>query len=214
MGFATQTHNAGVTFFSMTHGKVRIRVQSPCEGSTERQLKDGNVVHELVHGTYEGRLVSLTKEDSQWGIQWRFEFDDQGARAVCTMNYDSVNAQRLLNVFLSPDLDINQPVVLKPYDFTAKDGKHLAGITVYQGGEKVQPAFATASFPVEGRMNMPELKAVKYKGKDAWDSTERLEFLEKHIDDFLVPRLATSGAVNQVASVPPVNETDGDGLPF
>lgn len=213
MGFIKETHGGGVTFFSMTHGKVRIRVPSAIEGSVERQLKSGDVVHELVNDAYEGRLVSVRKEESQWGMQWRFEFEDQGLRSVCNMNYDSVNAQKMLNVFLSPDLNFDFPVVLKPYDFMGDKGKQLSGVTIYQGGVKMLGCFATASFPVEGKQDMPELKAVKFKGKDAWDSSERLEFLEKHVDEYLIPKL---GATPQppVASIPAQAEEDGDGIPF
>lgn len=213
MGFSNDARSSGTTFFSIGDGKVRIRLKEFTEGCTERQLKDGKIVHEFVYDKFEGRLTSLTKEDSPYGTQWRFQFTDGDKSYTLNINYDSSTAMKLLNQLLAPEIDTAKPLTLKPYDFTADNGKRMVGVTVYQNGAKIVGAYGTNGYPVEGRTeNMPELKPIKYKGKDTWDSTDRLEFLEGKVSTILVPKLTS--AVPTAETVPAHEEGGDDGLPF
>lgn len=200
MGYNNSTQTQNATFFTLTNGKVRRRLAQKTEGSTERQLKDGSIVNELVHDEYEGVLINVSKQDSEWGMQWKFEFNDGGAVSVCNMNYDSATAQKFINLVLSPEVKLSQAIKLKPYDFVNDAGKRMSGVTVYQDGAKILPAYGTLAYPIIGRGNMPELALVKYKGKDSWDSTDRLAFLDGKISEQFATKTVTQ--VQSIAAAP------------
>ena len=53
---------------------------------------------------------------------------------------------------------------------------------------------------------LPQLKRIKIKGKEAWDDTEVMEFLEKMIVEKILPQLSNE---NKITSM-----TAADGLAF
>ena len=213
MAFNNNTRSARTTYFSVAEGKVRVRLKEATEGSVARQNKKGEIVHEFVYDEFTGRITSIGKDEAPFGTQWRIDFEDSGEAYTLNMMYDSSTAQKMLNVLLAPELDIAKPVTLRPYNFTNDKGKQIVGVSVLQNGTKIGPAFGTHAYPIDGRPEMPELEVVKFKGKDQYDSTKRLEFLADQVATRLQPKFATSAPV-AVESVPTTNEGGDDELPF
>lgn len=213
MAFNNNTRSARTTYFSVAEGKVRVRLKEATEGSVARQNKKGEIVHEFVYDEFTGRITSIGKDEAPFGTQWRIDFEDNGEAYTLNMMYDSSSAQKLLNVLLAPELDVTKPVTLRPYNFTNDKGKAVVGVTVLQNGTKLAPAFGTHAYPIDGRPEMPELEVVKFKGKDQYDSTKRLEFLADQVATRLQPKLATSAPV-AVETVPTTNDGGDDELPF
>jgi hypothetical protein len=213
MAFNNNTRSARTTYFSVAEGKVRVRLKEATEASVARQNKKGEIVHEFVYDEFTGRLAAITVDEASFGTQWRIDFEDNGERYTLNMMYDSSAAQKLLNVLLAPELDVTKPVTLRPYNFTNDKGKQIVGVSVLQNGTKIGPAFGTHAYPIDGRPEMPELEVVKFKGKDQYDSTKRLEFLADQVSTRLQPKLATSAPV-AVESVPTTNDGGDDELPF
>ena len=213
MAFNNNTRSARTTYFSVAEGKVRVRLKEATEGSVARQNKQGEIVHEFVYDEFTGRITSISKDEAPFGTQWRIDFEDKGEAYTLNMMYDSSTAQKMLNVLLAPELDIAKPVTLRPYNFTNDKGKQIVGVSVLQNGTKIGPAFGTHAYPIDGRPEMPELEVVKFKGKDQYDSTKRLEFLADQVATRLQPKLATSAPV-AVESVPTTNDGGDDELPF
>ena len=213
MAFNNNTRSARTTYFSVAEGKVRVRLKEATEGSVARQNKKGEIVHEFVYDEFTGRITSISKDEAPFGTQWRIDFEDSGEAYTLNMMYDSSTAQKMLNVLLAPELDIAKPVTLRPYNFTNDKGKQIVGVSVLQNGTKIGPAFGTHAYPIDGRPEMPELEVVKFKGKDQYDSTKRLEFLADQVATRLQPKLATSAPV-AVESVPTTNDGGDDDLPF
>ncbi len=213
MAFNNNTRSARTTYFSVAEGKVRVRLKEATEGSVARQNKKGEIVHEFVYDEFTGRITSIGKDEAPFGTQWRIDFEDNGEAYTLNMMYDSSTAQKMLNVLLAPELDIAKPVTLRPYNFTNDKGKQIVGVSVLQNGTKLSPAFGTHAYPIDGRPEMPELEVVKFKGKDQYDSTKRLEFLADQVATRLQPKLATSAPV-AVESVPTTNDGGDDELPF
>ncbi len=213
MAFNNNTRSARTTYFSVAEGKVRVRLKEATEGSVARQNKKGEIVHEFVYDEFTGRITSISKDEAPFGTQWRIDFEDSGEAYTLNMMYDSSTAQKMLNVLLAPELDIAKPVTLRPYNFTNDKGKQIVGVSVLQNGTKIGPAFGTHAYPIDGRPEMPELEVVKFKGKDQYDSTKRLEFLADQVETRLQPKLATSAPV-AVESVPTTNDGGDDELPF
>lgn len=213
MAFNNNTRGTRTTYFTVAEGKVRVRLKEATEGSAARQNKKGEIVHEFVYDEFTGRVAAITIDEASFGTQWRIDFEDNGERYTLNMMYDSSAAQKLLNVLLAPELDVTKPVTLRPYNFTNDKGKQIVGVTVLQNGAKLTPAFGTHAYPIDGRPEMPELEVVKFKGKDQYDSTKRLEFLAEQVTKRLVPKLAAQIA-QPVESVPTVDEGGPDELPF
>ncbi len=213
MAFNNNTRSARTTYFSVAEGKVRVRLKEATEGSVARQNKKGEIVHEFVYDEFTGRITSIGKDEAPFGTQWRIDFEDNGEAYTLNMMYDSSTAQKMLNVLLAPELEIAKPVTLRPYNFTNDKGKQIVGVSVLQNGTKIGPAFGTHAYPIDGRPEMPELEVVKFKGKDQYDSTKRLEFLADQVAIRLQPKLATSAPV-AVESVPTTNDGGDDELPF
>lgn len=213
MAFNNNTRSARTTYFSVAEGKVRVRLKEATEGSVARQNKKGEIVHEFVYDEFTGRITSIGKDEAPFGTQWRIDFEDSGEAYTLNMMYDSSTAQKMLNVLLAPEVDIAKPVTLRPYNFTNDKGKQIVGVSVLQNGTKIGPAFGTHAYPIDGRPEMPELEVVKFKGKDQYDSTKRLEFLADQVATRLQPKLATSAPV-AVESVPTTNDGGDDELPF
>ena len=213
MAFNNNTRSARTTYFSVAEGKVRVRLKEATEGSVARQNKKGEIVHEFVYDEFTGRITAIAKDEAPFGTQWRIDFEDNGEAYTLNMMYDSSTAQKMLNVLLAPELEIAKPVTLRPYNFTNDKGKQIVGVSVLQNGTKIGPAFGTHAYPIDGRPEMPELEVVKFKGKDQYDSTKRLEFLADQVATRLQPRLATSAPV-AVESVPTTNDGGDDELPF
>jgi hypothetical protein len=57
----------------------------------------------------------------------------------------------------------------------------------------------------------------KFKGKDVWDSYDRMQFLEKFINDNVKPKLSSNHSHIAIDNEPvfaPDNAPDEDDLPF
>lgn len=213
MAFNNTARSSRTTYFTVSNGKVRVRLKEPAEGSVARQNKNGDVVHEYVFDEFSGTLQSVSIDEAPFGRQWKLIFLDEMEHYTLSMPYDSSTAQKLLNLLLAPELDLSKAVTLRPYDFTNDKGNRVVGVTVLQNGAKATPAFGTAAYPIDGRPEMPELEKIKFKGQEVYDSTKRLEFIASAVETTLQHKLATTPAVVAVETVQPDDGGD-DGLPF
>lgn len=213
MAFNNTARSSRTTYFTVSNGKVRVRLKEAADGSVARQNKNGDVVHEFVYDEFTGRLASVAIDEASFGRQWKIIFLDNTEHYTLSMPYDSSTAQKLLNLLMAPELDLTQPITLRPYDFTNDKGNRVVGVTVVQNGAKTKPAFGTAAYPIDGRPEMPELEKIKYKGQEVYDSTKRLEFIVAAVESTLTPKLASAPAPIAVDTVQPDDGGD-DGLPF
>ena len=212
MAFNNTARSSRTTYFTVSNGKVRVRLKEAADGSVARQNKNGDVVHEFVYDEFTGRIVSVATDEAPFGKQWKMVFLDNDDHYTLSMPYDSSTAQKLLNLLLAPELDLTQPITLRPYDFTNDKGNRVVGVTVVQNGAKAKAAFGTAAYPIDGRPEMPELEKIKFKGQEVYDSTKRLEFIVAAVESTLTPKLSNTTTVT-VDTVQPDDGGD-DGLPF
>lgn len=81
------------------------------------------------------------------------------------------------------------------------DGKRKTSLFINQDGKAVK-WFWTKDNPGE----LPSLKKVKIKGKETWDDSDQIEFLQAYIKNEFLPKLNGNVIVNQ--------QEDEDGVPF
>lgn len=163
--------NAGITFLTITDGKICKRVSSPTSTSVDRLNKLGNTVHEEFFTGWEGKITSIISKDTDYGKKWEVTLtDSDGLTACMSMDYSSGYANALLKCL--PNVDLNAEVTISPKLQQIGD-KKKATIFVNQNGKAVKWAYTK-----ENPNGLPELKQIKVKGKITWDDSDIMEFLE------------------------------------
>lgn len=195
--------NKANNYYNISNGKiVRSYGGNKPEGieTTERVNKNGNTVYEQHFDFIKGKLIKADlKTHEEYGDSIELTITDGSDIAVLQFKFDSSYGRSFL--YKTPNLDIKQVVNIKPYSFVSKDtGKTILGMTIYNPLEKV-PNYYTREEP----NGMPELKPIKLKGKDTWDNSDQLEFLQEKYKEFCAKFL-------NVESDPV--EDDTDDLPF
>lgn len=171
MGAINKT--AAITFLTITDGRICRRVTSPTTTSVERVNKVGNTVHEEYYQGWEGIITAITTKESEYGKNWEVTLLDDDTTAILSMGYSSGYAAAFLKTL--PNVDLSKPVTLSPKLQTIGD-KKKATIFVNQGGNAIKWYYTK-----DNRNGLPDLKKIKVKGKDTWDDSDIMEFLEKMV---------------------------------
>jgi hypothetical protein len=180
-------------YVGCANGVFSKRVKEPTEKSIQRTLEKGvnagKIVHEEHFDYFEGALLAIeAKEKEGFGKQWTFEFDislspEKQEILVFNCPYTSGYAQNIL--VRLPNLDLTKDVKVMAYSFLDKEkNKERKGITLFQSGAKVNPAYSK-----ENPNGLPPMVQVKIKGQLVWDNTDMFEFLEEMVKTKIVPKL-------------------------
>ena len=168
-------HTDGGTFLTVMDGSLVQSHKEPKEGrTTTRVNKNGKTVHEEKFDVIEGLLVSLkTKDHETYGKQYILGVQDGEDLFYINISQNSGSAVRFLKAL--PNVDLSKRVKLMPWSMADKvnPAKKIQGITMWQDGEKILPYYTK-----EEPNGLPEMKKVKIKGKDTYDSFEMDVFLE------------------------------------
>jgi hypothetical protein len=168
----------GGTFLSISEGKIVRRHETEVKGKTvSRVNKLGKTVHEEKFDDIEGIISSLKLKADTSGQGYGDQYVIQITDGSDVYNINVQQSSRYATAFLKclPNVDLSKPVRLMPWSMQDKNNasKNITGITMWQDGVKIQPAYTK-----EDPNGLPEMKKVKLKGKDTWDSYEMDEFLK------------------------------------
>ena len=170
-------HESG-TFLSISEGRIIRRYETEVKGKTvSRVNKLGKTVHEEKFDDIEGIISDVRfKPDTSgkgYGDQYTLIIKDVNDTYNINMQQDSRYATSFLKCL--PNVDLKKPIRLMPWSMQDKNNatKMITGITMWQGGDKIQPAYSK-----ENPNGLPEMKKVKLRGKDTWDSFEMNSFLK------------------------------------
>lgn len=141
--------------------------------TTERVTKTGKLVYEERFKDLTATLVGIETKENDYGKQWSLKFKDGDDTYIVNLPYSSRYASSFLKAL--PNLNLLDNVRFMPWAMKDKNdpSKTVTGITLYQNGNKVLPAYTK-----ENPNGLPEMKKIKVKGKDTWDDSELMEFLE------------------------------------
>lgn len=174
-------------YLSVADGKIVQRVKEGTPGSVARAKKDGVLVHELKYGFITGTLIGISTRTSQYQggelKEWQFEITDGGENYLLSMMFDSRYATSFLFALCNPSVDLSQPITINPWMKVVDDKKRTA-CYLNQNGETIEWYFTK-----DNPRNLPDLVATKFKGKDVWDSFDRMVFLEAFVNQNVVPKL-------------------------
>ena len=139
-----QNDTQNKTFLTvLADGNFHQKVPQGTEGAKERIIEKDDLtqetVYELLHKSVTGVITNAYIEDGQFGKNLKIEIDNDG---IISLNMKSQYTESFLRRL--PAIDLKQPVTLAPYNFS-KDNKKYKGITVSQGGEKLQDYYYDAA---------------------------------------------------------------------
>jgi hypothetical protein len=103
---------------------------------------------------------------------------------------------------LLPNIDFSKHVKISP-NSKEENGKTRNNFFIMQGGHALKQYFTK-----ENPNGLPPMVPVTVKGKTVYDNTEQLKFIEKMINEMIVPRLPKNAAA--AAALNADTDTDHD----
>ena len=206
---ATNTQTAGLKYMSFMSGRFVQRVDENTTGATPRELEKGpnagKIVHELHFDTYEGQIIDLKTEDTEYGQKLNIYMDvsteeEPDSKVKISLSLSSGPAKGFLSRL--PVIDFAKDVCLKGYSIENKEtGRFNSYLVPYQGGVKL-----LSQFTKEAPNGLPQMEQKKVKGKMVWDDSDQLEFYEALIAKTFAGSIPTPAANVDVMETPPAAE--------
>lgn len=177
-----EVQHSHAAFYNITEGKFCRTFKSATNKSKERINKNGKVVHEEFCDGLSGRIVDIkTKDHPEFGKFWMVTIQDGEWSGVIQMKYSSGYASAFLRIL--PNVDLNKDVTIVP-KMTIDGEKKKGSLFIMQGGNALKH-FYTKDNP----NGLPQMKKIKVKGKETWDDSDMMEFLEAMVKNEIVPKL-------------------------
>ena len=169
-------------FYSITDGRICRTFKAATAKSIERVNKMGKIVHEEFMDGLSGRITEIkTKDHPDYGKFWLITLTDGDWSGVVQIKYSSGYASAFLKML--PNVDLSKDVTIVP-KMTIDGDKKKASLFIMQEGVPLKH-FYTKDNP----NGLPQMKKIKVKGKETWDDTDMMEFLEKMVFTEVVPKL-------------------------
>lgn len=175
-----KSENAGMIYLGVANGKLVQEVKEKQSDSVERVNKVGRTVHEVFYKDLTGVITKITTKENDYGKQWQIVFEDGDDKYMVQMPYSGRYSSSFLKAL--PNVAQGVPVRFMPWEMTDKNNasKKVTGVTLYQNEAKVPSAYTK-----EDPNGLPEMKKVKVKGKDTWDDSDMMSFLEEMANDWM-----------------------------
>lgn len=171
-----KNYQGGGVYLSIAEGKlVRTHKEAIQNVTVSRINKTGRTVHEQKFDYIEGKFTGLRVNINDYGKQYVLTIvDDEDNKFYINIMYSSRYANSLLKCL--PNVDLQKPVKMQPWSMIDKKDptKTVTGITIWQNGVKIEPAYTK-----DNPNGLPPMKQIKFKGEMKWDSGDMDEFLEQ-----------------------------------
>ncbi len=169
-------------FYSITDGRICRTFKAATAKSIERVNKMGKIVHEEFMDGLSGRITEIkTKDHPDYGKFWLITLTDGDWSGVVQIKYSSGYASAFLKML--PNVDLSKDVTIVP-KMTIDGDKKKASLFIMQEGIPLKHFYTK-----DNQNGLPQMKKIKVKGKETWDDTEMMEFLEKMVFTEVVPKL-------------------------
>lgn len=188
---------SNVIYLTVSDGRIVRRFQSPTAESVQRTTKEGKIVYEEFYKGWKGLITDIQfKDHAEYGRFLNVTLDDGVSPAVLQMKLDSGYATAFLKTL--PNVDLESEVILTP-SMKIEGDKKKTSFFVSQHGVALKWYYNK-----ENPNGLPELKKIKVKGKEVWDSSDMIEFLENMVKETILPKLKPKES----------SEVDEDEAPF
>jgi hypothetical protein len=179
-----QSHSESVIFLQIANGKIVRQMKQKVENSVSRVNKLGREVHELFYDSITGVISDVTTRESEYGKSWVISIKSEGKLYKLEFNYSSGYATTFLKAL--PNVSFGDSVTLSPKLIIDGDKKKSV-LFISQDGKGLKHFFTK-----DNPNGLPDLKKIKIKGKDSWDDSDRMEFLEEYVKHNIIPMLKPS----------------------
>ena len=200
MAFENRSKGKFITI-SGEKGKFCESVEANTPDAVTRTNKVGRVVHELFHDSFVGKLVGIrTKESAEYGKSWIFDFQDIDTSEMYHLQLSYSNSFATAFLKMLPNIDLTQLIKLSP---SAKlvDGKNQTALFVNQNGAPVKHAYTR-----ENPNGLPDMVKITVKGKETWDDSDRLAYLENMVNTVIIPKLDNAKPITTTQPVAESND--------
>lgn len=158
-------------------------------------------------------LVNVEFEDGEYGenILLTFRFADESEITLAESTAGNFGTDIMKKL---PNLSFAEKMTIKPYAFTAENGKEKRGVNFYQGSDKVMGYFwdDETKKPLHG---FPEIDAEKTYDSDDWKMhfIGVKKFLVAYTKENIAPKFAKDG-VEPARVEYPEDEINPEDIPF
>jgi hypothetical protein len=174
---ALENSQHGQIYLSVFSGKLTRRVPADTEGSVSRENKNGKVVHELTYDKLSGILTGIEFREGDYGREIHFCIEDCPDTYRLQLPFSSKVAKSI--IMRLPNCDLSAPLDIH----TGWDKeKESTFAWIVQNGSKVLSAYTK-----ENPGGLPPMEQIKVKGKDTWDDSKQLEFLDAMLKKDILP---------------------------
>lgn len=169
----TKSGGINTIYLSVADGNLVRQHKEANQYTTQRITKTGKVVNEEFFKELTGKLTNISTKENDYGKQWQLTFVDNEATFVVSIGYSSRYAASFLKAL--PNINLNKEFRLMPWSMKDKvdPTKTITGITLYQNDVKIAPYYTK-----ENPNGLPQMQKIKVKGKEQWDDSEMMAFLE------------------------------------
>jgi hypothetical protein len=213
---AQNTSNQNKAYVNIVVGKFAFRAKETTPNAVSRTNKNNVVVWELHYDTLSNMRISKIEkvESKDYGPNWEVTLREADEVYVLNLPYSGRTTNGLFHRL--PNINFGMPVTLKSFyiENDKKPGTFRTYLTVEQGGAKIENAFTK-----EKPNGLPEMEQIEVKGKLVWDDTKQMRFMEKLLNEVIIPKIESLNAAPKPEIVPSEPELDGpdlddDDLPF
>jgi hypothetical protein len=159
-------------FLSISNGKLVRSFKEKTEGAVSRVNKAGREVFEMFYDSLEGTIKEVGTKESDYGKFLVVQVESNGVNYQLEMNFSSGYSASFLKTI--PNVNLSQRVQITP-KLTIEGDKKKSVCFLNQNGSGLKWAFTK-----DNPNGMPDLVKIKVKGKDTWDDSDRMEFLENN----------------------------------
>jgi hypothetical protein len=175
------SQSESVIFLQISNGKIVRQVKTKTDNSVSRVNKLGREVHELFYDSITGVLSDIATRESEYGKSWVVSIKSEGKLYKLEFNYSSGYATTFLKAL--PNVSFGDIATLSPKLIIDGDKKKSV-LFINQDGKGLKHFFTK-----DNPNGLPELKKIKIKGKESWDDSDRMEFLEQYVKDNILPMI-------------------------
>jgi hypothetical protein len=192
-------------FLTISNGQICKKVPKPTSISKERVNKNGVTVHEEYYKGWKGQITAIEiREHKDFGKFWNITLTDDQGDAILQMQYSSGYSAAFLKTL--PNIDLKSDVIITP-SLKIEGDKKKTSVFVTQHGKPLKWYYT------KDNMNgLPELKKIRVKGKDQWDDSDIMEFLENMVNSEIIPKLPKDGSNSTDA--PEIDAEQMEDAPF
>jgi hypothetical protein len=178
MGLTNSQQGGSKVFLSISNGKLVRSFKEKTEGAVSRINKAGREVFEMFYDSLEGTITGVGTKESDYGKFLVVQVESNGVNYQLEMNFSSGYSASFLKTL--PNVKLSDRVQITP-KLTIEGDKKKSVCFLNQNGSGLKWAFTR-----ENPNGMPDLVKIKVKGKDTWDDSDRMEFLENNAKNLFV----------------------------